>query len=145
MHWLVQARFSPVVVTVAPLLLSAPFAVQALPPADISFVPLSQSKAFRADELMEFYRTDASVKHIKPYTDIIFDSPVYPVRPTSPVPVLWLHDVWSCAYGRVRVILCAWVSCSRIRFLGDLRQPPCAAVPPANHQRRALQGWHRFF
>jgi hypothetical protein len=30
-----------------------PFTYEALPPADISFVPLKQSRAFRADELME--------------------------------------------------------------------------------------------
>lgn len=50
---------------------SGPFSYEALPPTDISFVPLSQSKAFRGDELVEFYRTDPSVKHIKPYVDII--------------------------------------------------------------------------
>jgi phenylalanyl-tRNA synthetase beta chain len=53
--------------------LTPPFSYEALPPREISFVPLTQSRAFRADELMEFYRTDPSVKHIKPYTDIIAD------------------------------------------------------------------------
>jgi hypothetical protein len=57
---------------------------QALSPGDINFVPLTQTRAYQADELMDFYRTDPSVKHIKPYTNIIFDSPVYPVGPTSP-------------------------------------------------------------
>lgn len=57
-----------------------PFSYEALPPQDISFIPLSQSKEFAADELLDFYRTNPEVKHIKPYTDIIYDSPVYPVR-----------------------------------------------------------------
>jgi phenylalanyl-tRNA synthetase beta chain len=30
-----------------------PFTYEALPPADISFVPLKQTQKFRADELME--------------------------------------------------------------------------------------------
>ncbi|KAE8951976.1 hypothetical protein PR002_g32813, partial [Phytophthora rubi] len=30
-------------------------------------------------ELLVFYRTNPDVKHIKPYTDIIYDSPVYPM------------------------------------------------------------------
>jgi phenylalanyl-tRNA synthetase beta chain len=51
--------------------LEAPFAYEALAPSAIEFIPLSQTKAFRADALMEFYRTDPSVKHIKPYVDII--------------------------------------------------------------------------
>jgi phenylalanyl-tRNA synthetase beta chain len=56
-----------------------PFTYEALPPKEIKFVPLNQEKEYDAAELMEFYRTDPSVKHIKPYTDIIYDSPVYPV------------------------------------------------------------------
>ena len=51
--------------------LSAPFSYEARAPQDIEFVPLSQSKPFRGDALIEFYRTDPSVKHIKPYVDII--------------------------------------------------------------------------
>ncbi|CAE7939432.1 beta-PheRS, partial [Symbiodinium sp. KB8] len=59
--------------------IEGPFTYEALPPQDIRFVPLSQSKEYDAASLMEFYRTDPSVKHIKPYVDIIADSPVYPV------------------------------------------------------------------
>lgn len=58
--------------------LQPPFRYEARAPADIEFVPLNQSKSFRADALMEFYRTDPSVKHIKPYVDIIAASPAYP-------------------------------------------------------------------
>lgn len=58
--------------------LTPPFRYEAKAPADISFVPLSQERVFRADELMEFYRTAPTVKHIKPYVSIIEGSPVYP-------------------------------------------------------------------
>jgi phenylalanyl-tRNA synthetase beta chain len=59
--------------------LQPPFRYDALPPSDITFTPLNQTKAFRADDLMTFYNTDPSVKHIKPYVEIISSSPVFPV------------------------------------------------------------------
>ncbi|KAE8968736.1 hypothetical protein PR002_g27652, partial [Phytophthora rubi] len=51
----------------------------ALLPNEIKLKPLSQDKEFEAKELLVFYRTNPDVKHIKPYTDIIYDSPVYPM------------------------------------------------------------------
>lgn len=33
--------------------ITGPFTYEALPPADISFVPLKQTRSFRADELMQ--------------------------------------------------------------------------------------------
>ncbi|CAI5726480.1 unnamed protein product [Hyaloperonospora brassicae] len=59
--------------------IEGPFTYNALPPNEIKFRPLAQSKDFEAKELLDFYRTDPDVKHMKPYTDIIYDSPVYPV------------------------------------------------------------------
>ena len=59
--------------------IQGPFRYCARPPQDISFVPLFHEKEFRADELIEWYRTDPAGKHIKPYTSLIADSPVYPV------------------------------------------------------------------
>ena len=70
-----------------------PFTYEALPPKDISFVPLAQEKEYDAASLMDFYRTDPSVKHIKPYTDIIYDSPVYPVIMDSERSVLSLPPI----------------------------------------------------
>ncbi len=70
---------------------------QALPPSEINFVPLSQTRSFRADQLLDFYRTDPSVKHIKPFTDIIYSSPVYPVR------VCTVHACVVCVCVRVCV------------------------------------------
>ena len=59
--------------------LHPPFRYDALLPTEINFVPLNQSKSFRSDELMTFYNTDPSVKHIKPYVEIISSSSVFPV------------------------------------------------------------------
>ncbi|KAF1775606.1 Phenylalanyl-tRNA synthetase, B3/B4 [Phytophthora cactorum] len=59
--------------------IEGPFTYNALAPNEIKFKPLSQDKEFEAKELLDFYRTNPEVKHIKPYTDIIYDSPVYPV------------------------------------------------------------------
>ncbi|KAK8951807.1 putative phenylalanine--tRNA ligase beta subunit [Platanthera zijinensis] len=53
-----------------------PFSYEALKPQDITFVPLKQGKSFRADELLEFYRSDLKLKKFLP---IIENSSVYPV------------------------------------------------------------------
>ncbi|KAK8965788.1 putative phenylalanine--tRNA ligase beta subunit [Platanthera guangdongensis] len=53
-----------------------PFSYEALKPQDITFVPLKQEKSFRADELLEFYRSDLKLKKFLP---IIENSSVYPV------------------------------------------------------------------
>ncbi|XP_078439200.1 tRNA synthetase beta subunit family protein [Wolffia australiana] len=56
--------------------LKGPFTYEALAPSQISFVPLKESKSFRADELMQHYKSD---KKLKKFLQIIEDSPVYPV------------------------------------------------------------------
>jgi len=53
-----------------------PFTYEALPPKDINFVPLNQTKSMDGEQLMKFYEKD---KHIGRYLHIIRDSPVYPV------------------------------------------------------------------
>ncbi|KAK1554733.1 hypothetical protein Q3G72_016530 [Acer saccharum] len=52
------------------------FTYEALPPSDINFVPLKQAKNFRADELMEFYKSDLKLKK---YLHIIETSQVFPI------------------------------------------------------------------
>ena len=61
--------------------LTPPFRYCTLPPADISFVPLTENsgRVYTAAELLDFYRQDPSAKHLKPYTDIIYACPAYPV------------------------------------------------------------------
>lgn len=53
-----------------------PFTYEALPPKDIKFTPLNQTKEMNAEELMTFYEND---KHLGRYLHIIRDAPVYPV------------------------------------------------------------------
>lgn len=62
--------------------LEGPFTYEALPGDEIRFVPLAQDREFSARELLDWYRdpANADAKHLRPYTDIIYDSPVYPVR-----------------------------------------------------------------
>ncbi|KAM7206581.1 putative phenylalanyl-tRNA synthetase beta chain [Naviculisporaceae sp. PSN 640] len=56
--------------------IKGPFTYEALPPKDIQFIPLNQSKKMNGEELMQFYETD---KHLGRYLHIIRDKPVYPV------------------------------------------------------------------
>jgi phenylalanyl-tRNA synthetase beta chain len=53
-----------------------PFTYEALPPKDISFKPLNQSKVMNGEELMTFYESD---NNLGKYLHIIRDSPVYPI------------------------------------------------------------------
>lgn len=56
--------------------IKGPFTYEALPPKDIKFIPLNQTKEMNGEELMDFYDKD---KHLGRYLHIIRDSPVYPV------------------------------------------------------------------
>ena len=56
--------------------LKPPFVYKALPPKDIKFKPLNQSKEFDAEELMEFYKSDLA---LRAYLKILEDEPLYPV------------------------------------------------------------------
>ncbi|KAF2101293.1 beta subunit of phenylalanyl-tRNA synthetase [Rhizodiscina lignyota] len=56
--------------------IKGPFSYEALPPEQIEFVPLNQTKKMNGKELMEFYEKD---RHLGRYLHIIRDSPVYPV------------------------------------------------------------------
>ncbi|KAI8464212.1 MAG: hypothetical protein J3K34DRAFT_441251 [Monoraphidium minutum] len=55
---------------------AGPFSYEALPPGEIRFVPLKQTREFRADELMEHYL--ANDMKLKRYVPLIKDSIVYP-------------------------------------------------------------------
>jgi phenylalanyl-tRNA synthetase beta chain len=56
--------------------IKGPFTYEALPPKEISFTPLNQTRKLNGEELMEFYEND---KHLGKYLHIIRDKPVYPV------------------------------------------------------------------
>ena len=56
--------------------IQGPFTYEALPPKDIKFTPLNQTKEMNGEELMQFYKND---KNLGKYLPIIEGSPVYPV------------------------------------------------------------------
>lgn len=70
--------------------IKGPFHYKALPPKDISFVPLNQTKEMDGEELMEFYEKD---RHLGKFLPIIRDSPVYPIIYDSNDVVLSLPPV----------------------------------------------------
>ncbi|KAM7518057.1 hypothetical protein LguiB_017019 [Lonicera macranthoides] len=78
--------------------IEGPFTYEALPPSDINFVPLKQVKSFRADELMEFYKSDLKLKK---FLHIIEDSPVFPVLYDHNRVVLSLPPVINGAHSAI--------------------------------------------
>jgi len=56
-----------------------PFTYEALPPEQIKFKHLFATEEMDGKTMMDWFRNEPEGKHIKPYTDIIYDSPVYPV------------------------------------------------------------------
>ena len=85
--------------------LQGPFRYRAIKPEDINFVPLTEDhgKSYNAKELLNFYREDPSVKHLKPYTDIIYDSPVYPVLYDSTGRVLSVPPIINGKHSRIQL------------------------------------------
>jgi phenylalanyl-tRNA synthetase beta chain len=82
-----------------------PFSYRALPPQEINFVPLTEDegRSFSGRELLDFYREDPSAKHLKPYTEIIYASPVYPVVSDSQGTVLSLPPIINSKHSRIQL------------------------------------------
>ncbi|GBG30990.1 Phenylalanine--tRNA ligase beta subunit [Hondaea fermentalgiana] len=59
--------------------IEGPFTYEALAPEDIRFVHLFETKEMNAREILDDFRVNPERRALKPYTDIIYDSPVYPV------------------------------------------------------------------
>ena len=78
--------------------LKGPFTYEALPPKDISFVPLNQTKKMNGEELMQFYEND---KHLGKYLHIIRDSPVYPVIFDSQKTVCSLPPIINSDHSKI--------------------------------------------
>ncbi|GLT99829.1 hypothetical protein SLE2022_172420 [Rubroshorea leprosula] len=78
--------------------LEGPFTYEALPPSEINFVPLKQVKNFRADELMEFYKSDLKLKK---FLHIIENSPVFPVIYDRNRTVLSLPPIINGAHSAI--------------------------------------------
>ncbi|KAK9021952.1 hypothetical protein V6N11_011914 [Hibiscus sabdariffa] len=78
--------------------LQGPFTYEALPPPEINFVPLKQVKNFRADELMEFYKSDLKLKK---FLHIIENSSVFPVIYDRNRTVLSLPPIINGAHSAI--------------------------------------------
>ncbi|OMP05794.1 Phenylalanyl-tRNA synthetase, class IIc, beta subunit, archae/euk cytosolic [Corchorus capsularis] len=78
--------------------LQGPFTYEALPPPEINFVPLKQVKNFRADELMEFYKSDLKLKK---FLHIIEKSNVFPVIYDHNRTVLSLPPIINGAHSAI--------------------------------------------
>ncbi|KAK9676409.1 hypothetical protein RND81_11G075200 [Saponaria officinalis] len=78
--------------------IDGPFTYEALPPEQITFVPLKQVKKIRADELMEFYKSDLKLKK---YLHIIAESPVFPVIYDCNRTVLSLPPIINGAHSAI--------------------------------------------
>ncbi|XWS60833.1 hypothetical protein CRYUN_Cryun07bG0071200 [Craigia yunnanensis] len=78
--------------------LQGPFTYEALPPPEINFVPLKQVKNFRADELIEFYKSDLKLKK---FLHIIEKSKVFPVIYDCNRTVLSLPPIINGAHSAI--------------------------------------------
>jgi len=78
--------------------LEGPFTYEALPPTQINFVPLKQTKEFNGAELMDFYKSDLKLKK---FLSIIENSPVYPVLYDSKRRVLSLPPIINGAHSAI--------------------------------------------
>ncbi|SJM88485.1 probable Phenylalanine--tRNA ligase beta subunit [Zygosaccharomyces bailii] len=59
--------------------IEGPFHYYGIPPKDISFIPLNQSRKFDGSELIEFYKQPDQKNNLGRFVHIIEDSPVFPV------------------------------------------------------------------
>lgn len=78
--------------------LQGPFSYEALPPSEISFIPLKETEEFTAERLMEKYRSDTKLKK---FLHIIEGSPVYPVIFDSKRRVLSLPPIINGAHSAI--------------------------------------------
>lgn len=78
--------------------LQGPFTYEALAPSEIKFVPLKQVKEFRADELMEYYKSDMKLKK---FLHIIENSSVFPVIYDSKRTLLSLPPIINSAHSAI--------------------------------------------
>lgn len=83
--------------------IEGPFRYACVRPTDIRFVPLTESgtREFNGKELLDFYRTDATCKHIKPYTDLIYESELYPLVSDGQDRVLSLPPIINSKHSKI--------------------------------------------
>ena len=79
--------------------IQGPFTYEALPPQDIRFVPLKQTREFNAKELLDYYL--ANDQKLKRYVPIIHSSLVYPVIMDANRTVLSLPPIINGAHSAI--------------------------------------------
>jgi phenylalanyl-tRNA synthetase beta chain len=80
--------------------IQGPFTYEALPPKDIKFTPLNQTKEMNGDELMEFYEADRRMSKFLP---IIKESPVFPVIYDKNRQVLSLPPIINSDHSKIKL------------------------------------------
>ncbi|EMD00685.1 hypothetical protein BAUCODRAFT_100106 [Baudoinia panamericana UAMH 10762] len=78
--------------------IQGPFTYEALPPDQIKFAPLNQTKEMTATQMMDFYAKD---KHLSRYLPIIRDSPVYPIIYDSNRTVLSMPPIINSNHSKI--------------------------------------------
>ena len=78
--------------------IEGPFTYEALPPDEIKFAPLNQTKEMTGSEMMEFYEKD---KHLSRYLPIIRDSSVYPIIYDSKRRVLSMPPIINSNHSKI--------------------------------------------
>jgi len=80
-----------------------PFVYRAEDPSDIEFVPLTETEMkFKGKALLDHYRTSALTKHLKPYAELVYDCPRYPVIRDAKGTVLSLPPVINSRHSRIQ-------------------------------------------
>lgn len=87
--------------------LQGPFTYEARAPDQIEFVPLipKNGKVYNAKELLDYYRDENNDdgRPLRPYTDIIYDSPVYPAIYDSNRTLLSLPPIINGDHSKMSV------------------------------------------
>ncbi|XP_071805710.1 phenylalanine--tRNA ligase beta subunit-like [Asterias amurensis] len=78
--------------------IQGPFYYDALPPDEIRFIPLNQTKELSAVEQMELFAKDSHLRH---YLPIIRDSPVYPIIYDSKKTVLSMPPIINGDHSKI--------------------------------------------
>lgn len=78
--------------------IQGPFTYEALPPDQIKFAPLNQTKEMTGTEMMSFYEKD---KHLAKFLPIIRDSEVYPIIYDSQRRVLSMPPIINSNHSKI--------------------------------------------
>lgn len=83
--------------------ISGPFSYEALPPNEIEFIPLKESRKFKAGDLLNYYENEKEQSPLKKYVPIIKNSDVYPVIFDKNRVVLSLPPIINGEHSKITV------------------------------------------